>query len=110
MRDILKNKKGEAHIKTALIIIISVVVGALLLGGLYMLFAGKEKYLVNKNVITTWAIVVIDEVRGYKKELDSIKTSFEEKTDLEIPRRSMPFEITCGKAKILYDPDAYEFL
>lgn len=73
-------------------------------------YEGKEKYLVNKNVITTWAIVVIDEVRGYKKELDSIKTSFEEKTDLEIPRRSMPFEITCGKAKILYDPDAYEFL
>ena len=42
MRDILKNKKGEAHIKTALIIIISVVVGALLLGGLYMLFVGNN--------------------------------------------------------------------
>ena len=38
----LTNKKGETHINTAIIIVIAVVVGALILGGLYMLFAGNN--------------------------------------------------------------------
>ena len=42
MRKILTNKRGEAYIKTALIIIISIVIGGLLLGGLYLLFAGEN--------------------------------------------------------------------
>ena len=40
MRNILKNKRGEGHIGTAMKIIIGVVIGALILGGLYLLFAG----------------------------------------------------------------------
>lgn len=35
----LKNKSGEGHIDTAVKIIIAVVIGALLLGGLYLLFS-----------------------------------------------------------------------
>ena len=42
MRRILTDKKGETHINTAIIIVIAVVVGALILGGLYMLFAGNN--------------------------------------------------------------------
>ena len=42
MKHILSNKKGETHINTAIIIVIAVVVGALILGGLYMLFAGNN--------------------------------------------------------------------
>ena len=42
MRKILTNKRGEAYIKTALIIIISIVIGGLLIGGLYLLFAGDN--------------------------------------------------------------------
>ena len=42
MKNIITNKRGEASVKTALIIIISVVIGALLLGGLYLLFAGDN--------------------------------------------------------------------
>ena len=38
MRNILKNKRGEGHIGTAMKIIIGVVIGALILGGLYLLF------------------------------------------------------------------------
>ena len=34
----LKNRNGEGYIDTAVIMIISVVIGALLLGGLYFLF------------------------------------------------------------------------
>ncbi len=42
MKGILTDKKGETHINTAIIIVIAVVVGALILGGLYMLFAGNN--------------------------------------------------------------------
>ena len=36
----LRNKKGEGYINTGVKIIIAVVIGALILGGLYLLFAG----------------------------------------------------------------------
>ena len=38
MRKLLKNKRGEGYISTAVKIIISVVIGALILGGLYLVF------------------------------------------------------------------------
>ena len=37
----LRNKKGEGYINTGVKIIIAVVIGALILGGLYLLFAGS---------------------------------------------------------------------
>lgn len=40
MRKYLTNKSGVGHVDTALKIIIGVVIGALILGGLYLLFAG----------------------------------------------------------------------
>ena len=40
MRKYLCNKSGEGHVDTALKIIIGVVIGAVILGGLYLLFAG----------------------------------------------------------------------
>ncbi len=45
MKNIITNKRGEASVKTAIIIIISVVVGALLLGGLYVVFASDDGIL-----------------------------------------------------------------
>ena len=45
MKNIITNKRGEASVKTAIIIIISVVAGALLLGGLYVVFASEDGIL-----------------------------------------------------------------
>ena len=42
MRKYLCNKMGAGHVDTAIKIIIGVVIGALLLGGLYLLFAGDN--------------------------------------------------------------------
>lgn len=42
MRKYLSNKTGEGHIDTALKIITGVVIGAVILGGLYLLFAGDD--------------------------------------------------------------------
>ena len=42
MRNILINKRAEGHIDTGVKIIIAVVIGALILGGLYLLFAGED--------------------------------------------------------------------
>ena len=42
MKKLLANKMGEGYINTAVIIIIAVVIGGLLLGGLYLLFAGDN--------------------------------------------------------------------
>ena len=42
MKTFLANKSGEGYINTAVIIIIAVVIGGLLLGGLYLLFAGNN--------------------------------------------------------------------
>ena len=42
MKHILCNKRGEGHIGTGIKIIIAVVIGALILGGIYLLFAGDE--------------------------------------------------------------------
>ena len=41
MKNILFNKRAEGHIDTGVKIIIAVVIGALILGGLYLLFAGE---------------------------------------------------------------------
>lgn len=45
MTDTLTNKRGEGHIKTAVIIIIAVVIGGLLIAGIYSLFAGRNGVL-----------------------------------------------------------------
>jgi hypothetical protein len=42
MKKLLANNLGEGYINTAVIIIIAVVIGGLLLGGLYLLFAGEN--------------------------------------------------------------------
>lgn len=42
MKKLLASKVGEGYINTAVIIIIAVVIGGLLLGGLYLLFAGDN--------------------------------------------------------------------
>ena len=45
MNKIFFNKRGEGHIKTAVIIIIAVVLGGLLIAGAYMLFGGDNGVL-----------------------------------------------------------------
>ena len=52
MKKLLANKRGEGHISTAVIIIIAVVIGGLLLGGLYLVFAGDNGVIeqVDNNV------------------------------------------------------------
>ena len=64
MKNILTNKRGEASVKTALIIIISVVIGALILGGLYILFAGNNGVMARAdeeiyNIINTGSSVTL---------------------------------------------------
>ena len=45
MKNIITNKRGETHINTAVKIIIAVVIGALLLGGLFVVFASEDGIL-----------------------------------------------------------------
>ena len=47
MKKLLANKRGEGYINTAVIIIIAVVIGGLLLGGLYLIFAGDGGVMEN---------------------------------------------------------------
>lgn len=49
-KTILKNKSGETHISTAVKMIIAVVIGALLLGGLYLLFSNVIFPQMNEEV------------------------------------------------------------
>ena len=52
MKKLLANKRGEGYINTAVIIVIAVVLGGLLLGGLYLIFAGDNGVIeqVDNNV------------------------------------------------------------
>lgn len=50
MQRILSNKRGEGHIDTAVKIIIAVVIGALVLGGLYLLFSNVILPQLNSEV------------------------------------------------------------
>ncbi len=49
MRNRLSSKRGEGHIDTGVKIIIAVVIGALLLGGLFLLFKGENGILKQLN-------------------------------------------------------------
>lgn len=49
MKKALLNNKGEGHIGTGVKIIIAVVIGALILGGIYLLFAGDNGIMNNLN-------------------------------------------------------------
>lgn len=46
---IIFNNRGEGHINTAVKVIIAVVIGALILGGLYFLFAGENGVISRLN-------------------------------------------------------------
>ena len=73
MRKYLSNKTGEGHIDTALKIIIGVVIGAVILGGLYLLFAGDD------GVID----LLDNEVQGmmdYQQEL-RVERAYDEESD-----------------------------
>lgn len=72
-------------------------------------YDGAEKFIVEKNFVTAWAIAVLDNVEGYKEKLDKLRVSFKEVDDLSIPRYKKPFIISCGDAHLRYDPDEYEF-
>mgnify|MGYP004465819711 CR=1 FL=1 len=72
-------------------------------------YEGAGKFIVEKNFITAWAIAVFDNSDDYKDKLDGIKVSFEEITDLSVPRYKMPFKVSCGEVSLNYDPDGYEF-
>ena len=49
MKRLLASKTGEGYINTAVKIIIAVVVGALILGGIYLLFAGENGVMNKMN-------------------------------------------------------------
>ena len=71
MKKTLFNNRGEGHIDTGVKIIIAVVIGALILGGIYLLFAGEDGIMSNLN----------DEVEGmmdYTQELRYQRTYVEE--------------------------------
>ena len=62
MRNALLNNKGEAHVGTGVKIIIAVVIGALILGGIYLLFAGDNGIMSNLNN-------EVEGMMGYEQEL-----------------------------------------
>ena len=71
MRKTLFDNRGEGHIDTGVKIIIAVVIGALILGGFYLLFAGDNGIMNNLN----------NEVEGmmdYTQELRYQRTYIEE--------------------------------
>ena len=71
MKKTLFNNRGEGHIDTGVKIIIAVVIGALILGGIYLLFAGDDGIMNNLN----------NEVEGmmdYTQELRYQRTYVEE--------------------------------
>ena len=71
MRKTLFDNRGEGHIDTGVKIIIAVVIGALILGGFYLLFAGDNGIMNNLN----------SEVEGmmdYTQELRYQRTYIEE--------------------------------
>ena len=71
MKKALFNNRGEGHIDTGVKIIIAVVIGALILGGIYLLFAGDDGIMNNLN----------NEVEGmmdYTQELRYQRTYVEE--------------------------------
>ena len=72
MKNALLNNRGEGHIGTGVKIIIAVVIGALILGGIYLLFAGENGIMNNLN----------NEVEGmmdYTQELRYQRTFDEER-------------------------------
>ena len=72
MKNTLMNNRGEGHIGTGVKIIIAVVIGALILGGIYLLFAGENGVMNNLN----------NEVEGmmdYTQELRCQRTFDEER-------------------------------
>ncbi len=60
--NILCNKRGETHISTGVKIIIAVVIGAAILGGLYLLFAGENGIMSKLNS-------EVQGMMGYTQEL-----------------------------------------
>lgn len=73
-------------------------------------YDGEELMLVKRRWITCWAVVAIDDVCDLKDKLDKIKTDYIVKPDLRISRETHPFVVSCGDAKLYYDPDtAFNF-
>lgn len=62
MKTILCNNRGEGHIGTGIKIIIAVVIGALILGGIYLLFAGDSGIMNKLNG-------EVEGMMGYTQEL-----------------------------------------
>ena len=63
MRNILCNRRGAGHIDTAMKVIIGVVIGALILGGLYLLVAGEDGIIGKTNVEITAMMDYTQELR-----------------------------------------------
>ena len=75
----LFNNRGEGYINTGVKIIIAVVIGALILGGLYLLFAGEDGVMGKLN----------DEIEGmmdYGAEVSAVRVNNDSKylKDLQI--------------------------
>ena len=79
MKKTIKNKLGEAHINTAIIIIIAVVIGGLLLGGLYLVFAGDNGVMAQADN-KIYDMFNTGNVRTLKFEQNQLLYSYDEKT------------------------------
>jgi len=72
MKRLLASKTGEGYINTAVKIIIAVVVGALILGGIYLLFAGENGVMNKMNQD-------LHEMMDYKEEKLEIRIDISKK-------------------------------
>ena len=76
MKNALLNHRGEAHLSTGVKIIIAVVIGALILGGIYFLFAGNGGVMDNLND-------EVEDMMDYTQEL-RYQRSYDEENDKHV--------------------------
>ena len=73
MQNIFHNR-GEGHINTAVKIIIAVIIGALILGGIYLLFAGDGGIMGKLDDEVNEMMDYDPEVQGYQVQINEYTT------------------------------------
>ena len=68
------NNRGEGHINTAVKIIIAVIIGALILGGIYLLFAGDGGIMGKLDDEVNEMMDYDPEVQGYQVQINEYTT------------------------------------
>lgn len=68
-------------------------------------YEGEEKLVIRDKLVSSWAVVALDNSNNIEFELSKINASKEDIYDPRYSRTISPFEITCGEASFVFDPD-----